>query len=122
MGGSPTIDKRHWLDQRNPQTAEELAADLAECAAAGKTIRFGGFFSKDCAGGPIAGTASVSISTANLPKVRQYEPQDLTISVAAGLPWRELATLLESNRQIIPLYPPCFDTASFGAVCATHFS
>ena len=41
-------------------------------------------------GGPV-GAADIAISTNALNRVIAYEPNDLTISVEAGLPWSELA-------------------------------
>ena len=105
-----------------PDSAEELAAALAENARAQKTIRFGGRFSKDDAGGPLSKPAGVTLSTSNLRAVRQYEPSDLTVSVDAGLPWAELSALLATHRQMIPVDPPWSDTATVGGVVATNYS
>ena len=48
------------------------------------------------------------------------EPNDLTISVEAGILWSELTDLLAANRQMIPLDPPFADTATVGGVVATN--
>jgi len=57
----------------------------------------------------------VSLTTTALRRVLQYEPRDLTISVEAGLPWREFASLIAGNRQMAPLDPPFAATATVGA-------
>jgi glycolate oxidase FAD binding subunit len=56
-----------------------------------------------------------------LSRVLQYEPNDLTISVEAGLRWRDLETLLASNRQMIPL-DPWHDESTVGGVVAANIS
>jgi glycolate oxidase FAD binding subunit len=71
--------------------------------------------------GPIT-PADQQISTAGLRRVLQYEPRDLTISVEAGLPWRELEGVLKTNRQIVPLDPPFGATATVGGVMASNTS
>ena len=72
-------------------------------------------------GGPAA-QADVSISTAGLKRVLQYEPHDLTISVEAGLRWCELSGLLAQNRQMVPLDPPFSASATVGGVIASNSS
>lgn len=69
-----------------------------------------------------AGPADESISTAGLCRVLQYEPRDLTISVEAGLPWRELTRLLAENRQMVPLDPVFAANATVGGVIAANSS
>ncbi len=105
----------------SPTNAAELAAALREASLAKQTIRLGGAFSKDSAGGPIP-TAAATITTAAMNRVLQYEPKDLTISVEAGIPYRELTALLAENRQMIPLDPPFTETATIGGVLAANAS
>jgi FAD/FMN-containing dehydrogenases len=104
-----------------PSTPEELAEGLAAAAAAGRRIRLGGAFSKSSMGGPIS-DADVCVSTQNLNRLRQYEPRDLTISVEAGMPWRELQNLLAENKQMLPLDPPFASQATVGGVVAANTS
>jgi glycolate oxidase FAD binding subunit len=102
-----------------PGTAAELAQALASAARQKKSIALNGAGSKRrMAGAPPA--ADLHISTAGLNRVLQYEPNDLTISVEAGLPWRELARILAENGQMVPLDPPFADTASVGGVIAAN--
>jgi glycolate oxidase FAD binding subunit len=104
-----------------PETTEQLAAALRDAATAGRTIELRGAGSKTLMAGPIA-PADVQISTTALRRVLQYEPHDLTISVEAGMPWRELTALLAQNRQMIALDPPFFEQATVGGVVATNTS
>jgi glycolate oxidase FAD binding subunit len=71
--------------------------------------------------GPIE-PAAVTITTMSVRRVVQYEPHDLTISVDAGLGWRELENLLAENRQMVPLDPPFATDATVGGVIAANSS
>jgi glycolate oxidase FAD binding subunit len=108
------------MEALKPASENELARTLAECAAAHRTIRLGGHFSKDAL---LHGLQpEVTVTTCAMRRVLEYEPRDLTISVEAGLPWSELSQLLAENRQIIPLDPPWYESATVGGVVATNFS
>ncbi len=102
-----------------PHTPRELAEALLAAASQGRTIALGGNGSKSRMAGP-AVHAEESISTTGLARVLQYEPHDLTISVEAGLPWRELTRVLAENRQMVPLDPPFAATATVGGVIASN--
>ena len=104
----------------SPNSPEEMAEALHSAAQAGEPIRLGGAFSKDSMGGPLA-PASRVITTRALSRVLQYEPKDLTISVEAGMRWRDLDTLLAANRQMIPL-DPWHEEATVGGVVAANIS
>ena len=104
-----------------PTSAEDLAAQLHEAAAAKHTISVFGNDSKQSAAGPIL-RSDVSISTCGLRKVLQYEPRDLTISVEAGMPFGELQSLLANNGQMIALDPPFYSRATVGGVIAANGS
>src|SRR5687767_13328558 len=109
------------MEEIRPENAEQLAVVLKECALAGKRIALGGAFTKQRMGGPVA-EADARISTAAMNRVLQYEPQDLTVSVEAGLPWRELQRVLAGNRQMVPLDPPMAESATVGGVIAANCS
>jgi len=104
-----------------PRTPAELAAALGEAAAHGRTIGLAGNSTKRLMAGPIE-PADVAITTSALSRVLQYEPHDLTISVEAGLPWRELTCLAAQNRQMVPLDPPFADSATVGGVIVSNCS
>jgi glycolate oxidase FAD binding subunit len=72
-------------------------------------------------GGPIQ-SADVTISTARLNRLLQYEPRDLTLSVEAGMPYGELCRTLAQHRQMIPLDPPFAAESTIGGVLAANLS
>jgi glycolate oxidase FAD binding subunit len=94
---------------------------MAAAASKRQTITVAGRFSKRRMAGPIA-PSDVVISTTGLNRTLDYEPKDLTISVEAGMPWSELAGLLASNRQMVPLDPPFAAEATVGGVVASNSS
>jgi glycolate oxidase FAD binding subunit len=104
-----------------PGSAEELAEALASSQRSRQSIHLCGNSTKDRMGGPIS-PADVRISTAKLNRVLQYEPSDLTISVEAGITYRELTRVLAENRQMIPLDPPFSEHATVGGVVAANAS
>src|SRR5579871_2622620 len=114
-----------WYDiesmPQTPGSPEELAAQLADAAAKKQSIRIEGNASKNRMAGPLA-AADVTINTGCLTRVLQYEPRDLTISVEAGMPWRDLTKMLAVNRQMIPLDPPFAARATVGGVVASNSS
>jgi glycolate oxidase FAD binding subunit len=103
-----------------PESSEQLAEVLRDAASRGG-IRLGGAFTKDGMAGPI-GPAETTVSTSSMQRVLQYDPGDLTISVEAGLPFRELNRFLAEHRQTIPLDPPFLDGATVGGVIAANCS
>lgn len=104
-----------------PESAEELAGMLLDAAAQQQAIVLCGNATKDGMGGPIA-PADVTISTTKLNRVLQYEPRDLTISVEAGIPYRELSRVLAEHRQMVPLDPAFSDRATIGGIVAANVS
>jgi len=104
-----------------PQSPCELAAALGEAAAQGRTISLAGANSKARMAGPEE-PADCVITTSAIQRVIEYEPRDLTISVEAGLPWRELARLTAANGQMAPLDPPFAQEATVGGVIAANSS
>ena len=104
-----------------PSSAGELADALAAGASKNRTINLVGRNSKCLMAGPV-GSADVEISTAGLQRVLQYEPNDLTISVEAGMPFRDLQRLLGENRQMVALDPPFAAEATIGGTVAANLS
>jgi glycolate oxidase FAD binding subunit len=102
-----------------PSTPAELADTLRAAASAGQTISLAGNSTKRRMAGPIE-PADVAVTTISLRGVLRYEPRDLTISVGAGLSWRELTSLLAEQRQMVPLDPPFGDQATVGGVVAAN--
>jgi glycolate oxidase FAD binding subunit len=98
-------------------TPEKLAAELHTLATNHRAIRLGGNFSKDRLGG-VPAPADVTISTREMRRLLHYDPRDLTVSVEAGMPWRELENILARNRQMLPLDPGWPDSTVGGVVAA----
>lgn len=104
-----------------PQTPGELAEALGGAAAQGRAIALCGHSSKRSMAGPVA-PADCQITTLALKRVIEYEPHDLTISVEAGLSWRELVQTVSAHRQMVPLDPPFAARATVGGVVAANSS
>ncbi len=107
-----------------PKSPPELAQVLQDCAARRCAIRLGGNFSKDRLGG--AGVAAdVVVSTADMTRLIEYEPRDLTVSVEAGMRWEQLTRTLAEHRQMIPLDPALYSMwgeSTVGGVVAANLS
>ncbi len=104
-----------------PASGEELADVLREAAERKQIIELGGHFTKRDMGGKIA-PPDVVPSTRELKRVLAYEPNDLTISVEAGLPYSELRDTLHSRGQFLPLDPAFDGKATIGGVIAANNS
>ena len=112
----------HMVEALAPTTAAELAEALRDAAARQRTIALAGNASKRLMAGPVE-PADEAIATAALRRVLEYEPRDLTISVEAGLPWREFTSSPgRQNRQMVPLDPPFAGQATVGGVVAANSS
>jgi glycolate oxidase FAD binding subunit len=109
------------IDVLAPSNPAELAEALREAASHDRSIALAGNSSKHRMAGPIE-PADTQIATLSLRRVVEYEPRDLTISVEAGLSWRELTALVALNRQMIPLDPPFSESATVGGVVAANTS
>ena len=109
------------MQSLRPESAKELSQALQDAAAAHRSIVLRGAGSKDAMGGP-APAADVDLRLDKLSGVLQYEPRDLTISVAAGTPWRELSAILAAEGQMLALHPPCAESATVGGVVASNCS
>jgi glycolate oxidase FAD binding subunit len=104
-----------------PASPEALAAALADASSRNQSVALAGANSKARFGGPIP-DADVAVSTVAMTRVLNYEPRDLTISVEAGIPWRDLTTLLAKDRLMIPLDPPFAGRATAGGVVSANLS
>ncbi len=104
-----------------PSSAEDLAFALQEAASKRRNIETAGNNSKRLMGGPVR-PAEVLICTRGLRRVLQYEPNDLTISVEAGMAFADLQKLLAANGQMIALDPPVPAQATVGGIVAANSS
>jgi len=104
-----------------PSSAEDLAEALHEAGSNARKIAVIGNDSKHLMSGPTL-PADAVISTAGLRRVLQYEPNDLTISVEAGMPFSELQARLAGRKQMIALDPSFAAQATIGGVVASNSS
>lgn len=102
-----------------PGSAQEFAERLAAAASAKQKIELLGAGSKKSLGGRHT-APDVAISTAKLNRILEYEPNDLTIGVEAGVRWADLQRTLAEHQQMIPLDPAWFDQATVGGVVAAN--
>ncbi|HET7153454.1 MAG TPA: FAD-binding oxidoreductase [Candidatus Kapabacteria bacterium] len=63
-----------------------------------------------------------SYSTKLLNTVTEYAPDDLTITVEAGLPWVELQKTIKDHHQWLPVEPPGNEKSTVGGVVAVNAS
>lgn len=101
-------------------TPETLAEELHKLATDRRPFCLAGNGTKARLGAPAQCSAPV-VSTASMRRLLKYEPRDLTISVEAGMSWRELENLLAENRQMIPL-DPGWENSTVGGVVASNLS
>lgn len=104
-----------------PTSAEEMAFALAEASRGNRSTTLIGNNSKRLMGGPVR-RADIIISTNRLKRVLRYEPEDLTVSVEAGMPFTELQDLLAKRGQMVALDPPFSDESTVGGVVAADTS
>ena len=109
------------MSRLTPSSAEDLAEALHEAGTKAQTVAVIGNDSKHLMSGPVL-SADLVISTVALRRVLQYEPNDLTISVEAGMPFSDLQSLLARRKQMIALDPPFSKQATIGGVVASNSS
>jgi len=51
--------------------------------------------------------------------IAHFDPADLTLSVDAGIPLRQLAKVLAEQRQFLPLAIPCYETSTVAGALAS---
>jgi len=61
----------------------------------------------------------LALDMTGLRTIAHYDPGDLTLSVDAGMPLRELEGLLKQKRQFLPLAVPCFESTTVGGAIAS---
>src|SRR5271163_1736952 len=103
------------MERLCPETPTQLAEALHTLATENRAVQLGGKFSKDRLGGTVSNRDAV-VSTAGMPRLLQYDPRDLTVSVEAGMPFAELERTLAACGQMLPLDPPWADSTVGGVV------
>jgi glycolate oxidase FAD binding subunit len=61
----------------------------------------------------------IALDMTAMHEIAHYDAGDLTLSVDAGMPLRQLATVLAEKNQFLPLGVPCFETATVGGTIAS---
>jgi glycolate oxidase FAD binding subunit len=101
-----------------PGSAEEVA-ELVRFAAAEKlaVLPFGS--RSKCELGMSPSRYDIAVDLTGLREIAHYDAGDLTLSVGAGMPLRELEIYLRQKRQFLPLAVPCFEsTTAAGAIAS----
>jgi glycolate oxidase FAD binding subunit len=101
-----------------PQTREETAALLAAADTAGLVVSPLGARTSVALGRPLA-TYDVALDTTGLDRVVEYEPNDLTVTVEAGMTLARLQQVLGEHGQYLPADPPPDDRVTIGGLLAT---
>ncbi|MEI6779004.1 MAG: FAD-binding oxidoreductase, partial [Chloroflexales bacterium] len=101
-----------------PGSVEELAHVVAAAHAAGMAVIPRGGGTMQAWGRPPAGDFMI-VQTTRLSHARIYEPDDLTISVEAGMTMQSLDALLAAHGQMLPLDVPLPARSTVGGVLAT---
>jgi glycolate dehydrogenase FAD-binding subunit len=61
----------------------------------------------------------IALDMTGLCQVAHYDAGDLTLSVDAGMPLRQLERVLATKQQFLPLAVPCFETSTVGGAVAS---
>ena len=101
-----------------PGSAQEVADLVRLAAAENLAVIATGSRSKLGIGMPPA-RYDVAIDMTRLDAIVAYDPGDLTLAVKAGIPLHKLASMLEEQRQFLPLGVPFFDRTTVGGTIAT---
>jgi glycolate oxidase FAD binding subunit len=101
-----------------PASAEE-AAEVVRWAVAEKLAVLPLGSRSKCALGMRPQRYDIAIDMSALREIAHFDAGDLTLSVDAGMPLRELETYLKRYRQFLPLAVPCFDGATVAGSVAS---
>jgi glycolate oxidase FAD binding subunit len=104
-----------------PGTAEEVAALLRVADVAGAAVVPWGGGTQQTMGVPPL-RYDLAISLRRLNQVIEYNPEDMTIAVQAGMALGDLDGVLAAHNQILPIDPPLRDRISIGGILATNAS
>ena len=96
-----------------PASAEQVVEVVRFALAEKLAVQAFGSRSK-CEMGMTPSACDISLDMTHLRQVTHYDAGDLTLSVDAGLPLRELADFLEQHGQFLPLAVPCFESTTAG--------
>ena len=106
--------ERAW----RPGSAEEAAELLASAAAEGQVVAPQGGRTALALGRPLD-RYDVALDLTGLDSTVAYEPDDLTVTVGAGMSLRALQSMLAEYGQYLPIDPPPDGRVSIGGLLAT---
>jgi glycolate oxidase FAD binding subunit len=101
-----------------PATADEVSEIVRLALAEKLAIQAFGSRSK-CEMGMPPERCDIALDMTHLREVAHYDAGDLTLSVDAGMPLRELADFLSGYGQFLPLAVPCFENTTVGGAVAS---
>ena len=115
------------VEGRTPEAAvfpgklDEVAAVVAQAAAAGVAIMPWGGGTAVAVGDPARG-AGIVLGTRRLTRVIEHEPGDLTVTAEAGLTLAALQDALRARGQWLSIDPPDAERATVGGLIAANAS
>jgi glycolate oxidase FAD binding subunit len=101
-----------------PGSAEEVAEVVRFAIAEKLAVLPVGSRSK-CEMGMAPERYDIALDMTGLREIAHYDAGDLTLSVDAGMPLRELETILREKGQLLPLAVPCFESTTVGGAIAS---
>ncbi|HET9282466.1 MAG TPA: FAD-binding oxidoreductase [Candidatus Angelobacter sp.] len=105
----------------SPASPEEVGAVLRLANDRGLVVAPGGGLTKQQIGG-VPERVDILLSTTRMNQIEQYDPGDLTVSVAAGMPFAEMQRTLHEHHQWVPCDAANLDRATIGGLLATGAS
>jgi glycolate oxidase FAD binding subunit len=103
----------------SPATIDDLARVVADCARANEAMIVWGGGTQQHLGG-VPRRYDVAIQTTRLNRIVEYAPDDLTVTVQAGMTLGALQDELATRNQFLPLDPPLAHRATIGGILATN--
>jgi glycolate oxidase FAD binding subunit len=102
----------------SPSSPEEVGAVLRLATERGLVVAPAGGLTKQQIGG-VPERLDILLSTARMNKIEQYDPGDLTISVAAGMPFAAMQRDLAEHHQWVPCDAAELERTTIGGLLAT---
>jgi glycolate oxidase FAD binding subunit len=101
-----------------PASAEDVAEVVRFAVAEKLAVLPFGSRSK-CEMGMPAGRYDIAVDMTGLQEIAHFDAGDMTLSVDAGMPLRELEIYLKEKQQFLPLAAPCFESTTAGGAIAS---
>src|SRR6185312_10312603 len=105
----------------SPASPEEVGAVLRLANDRGLVVAPAGGLTKQQIGS-VPERVDILLSTTRMNKIEQYDPGDLTVSVAAGMTFAEMQRTLREHYQWVPCDAANLDRATIGGLLATGAS